>query len=1470
MYKITLAFFFFVNFCLAQNEQIIVNESKASFENKSYLIVEQLRLTDGFQIDASTDGSFFARVIGNTQNVPQSLDQNFLREEVVLKPGITTENQLAELEIEDVYRLYSYQDGIGRSLQSVAEAMGASRKDIIEPFTYDTKSRIDKSYISQEHSTSNGSYQSNAVSNLLSAYGSESPYSTYNYDDSPLDRVESVTGPGNDWRTNNKYTTAKFRLNNSNEVRKWEIVSGLPKSTAFYNANELRYSQSISEEGLITWEFVDSRGLTILSQQGRGGSWLDTYYVYNDLGRLLFLIPPEAAATTSPGSSYANLWYYQFKYDEHGNIIESKAPGTDVDWVYAVYDQYQRLVLVQDGVQRAKSPDEWSFFKYDDLNRVIMTGFISDNASRATMATRVLSSGTNPNRYENTANTSIGYTTNRTYPTSISESNLLTINYHDNYTFRSLPGWDAEGHSYNFINETEINEVRDEAVKGLATGSKVKILGTGQWLNSAIYYDDRYRPIQMISENHLGGQDILSIENDFAGRDVKQFYHHTGGESLTVLEEYEYDHAGRLLKTYHKVNNQPRILLCSLTYNERDEVVEKNVYSTNGGSSYLQSIDYTYNIRGWLEGMNSPLSTAENDLFGMQFMYNDISAAPSINGRSVEKKYDGNLSATIWERNHDNSNSIQKQAYSYEYNTYDRLDRANYANESGGFTGEGGKLDLRAVVYDKNGNIKTLDRYENVSGTGARIDQLVYQHDGNQLKTVNDSESDLGFGEGIADQATKEYYYDENGNVMEDLNNEIIDIDYNYLDLPKRIEFDNGLVIEYTYDAAGTKLKKRVTKGGSTLSEIDYAGGVQYEDNNLAFVYTSQGRAINKIDQFEYEFFYKDHLGNTRLTYGMLSEVEVFKATMENPLATEEESEFLNLATSRSSSTTNNHTNASPKVPNPDRTAYLFGGINVGPAKVLTVKNGDHVDLSVFARYDIPTGGNTGTLPGWVGAVTNALNIAATGETQLIYDAFDTWLPGFVNTIPNSGTTPKAYLNYILFPADYQGTPQFGYVPVTLDGYASWEHLELEVAVPFDGFMYVYVANESTVGDCSFDDFRIIHDKSEVSLQISSAIDYYPYGMEIASTKYINEGVLLNRATFQSDYSEKDEYTEWQSFELRGNYDPRLGTWYSSDPYGQYGSPYVGMGNNPVNGVDPDGGLFGLSAAGSAAAGAFIGGFAGALVGTLVDDNFDENMHLWIGGGALLGGAFGYWHGNRIVKPVRTPRFMYGDGKPSPSKDSPSTDIPDPEDAVGTTEVGEALIDRGDGKLVPASDVEVLTETTYTYEDIITKQPTGFSLPLDASKEALANVARGFAYASYLINGRLSSAETRKWYPLIDRSKDISKELASRNAGIRMTDLFDFKALRNVASGPLSIRQEGYWEHLSGRGNGVFRLNKDGVEIMLQEVSFWPIADVSVRGRKITMFGKNPHSGGFNKIGHIKFKKSQEALFRKVLKIMGR
>ncbi|MCL9806905.1 hypothetical protein NAT51_15320 [Flavobacterium amniphilum] len=47
-----------------------------------------------------------------------------------------------------------------------------------------------------------------------------------------------------------------------------------------------------------------------------------------------------------------------------------------------------------------------------------------------------------------------------------------------------------------------------------------------------------------------------------------------------------------------------------------------------------------------------------------------------------------------------------------------------------------------------------------------------------------------------------------------------------------------------------------------------------------------------------------------------------------------------------------------------------------------------------------------------------------------------------------------------------------------------------------------------------------------------------------------------------------------EAFELR-LWDGRLGRWLTVDPMGQYFSPYLGMGNNPISRIDPDGGMDG-------------------------------------------------------------------------------------------------------------------------------------------------------------------------------------------------------------------------------------------------------------------------------------------------------
>jgi RHS repeat-associated protein len=76
-----------------------------------------------------------------------------------------------------------------------------------------------------------------------------------------------------------------------------------------------------------------------------------------------------------------------------------------------------------------------------------------------------------------------------------------------------------------------------------------------------------------------------------------------------------------------------------------------------------------------------------------------------------------------------------------------------------------------------------------------------------------------------------------------------------------------------------------------------------------------------------------------------------------------------------------------------------------------------------------------------------------------------------------------------------------------------------------------------------------------------------PYGMRMPGRLFSPDEY---RFGYQGQFAEHDEETGYNAFEAR-LWDSRIGRWMSPDPAGQFWSPYLGMGNSPVNGVDPDG-----------------------------------------------------------------------------------------------------------------------------------------------------------------------------------------------------------------------------------------------------------------------------------------------------------
>jgi RHS repeat-associated protein len=169
---------------------------------------------------------------------------------------------------------------------------------------------------------------------------------------------------------------------------------------------------------------------------------------------------------------------------------------------------------------------------------------------------------------------------------------------------------------------------------------------------------------------------------------------------------------------------------------------------------------------------------------------------------------------------------------------------------------------------------------------------------------------------------------------------------------------------------------------------------------------------------------------------------------------------------------------------------------------------------------------------------------------------------------------PFAYLNFALFAHD-MSLLDAGWERIPEEaGFASGEEslpnrhkrvaFSTPVVVPEDGFIYIWLSNESEGTEVWFDDLSIRHTQTLVA----QATDYGVWGEVLREQR---SDARKYRYGYQGSFSEKDEETGWNHFELR-QYDAVIGRWLSADPYRVGWSPYIGMANNPVSRVDPDGG----------------------------------------------------------------------------------------------------------------------------------------------------------------------------------------------------------------------------------------------------------------------------------------------------------
>lgn len=825
--------------------------------NITYRASNSITFLSGFSVIPTGTQVFSASIDLGTAPLlsAPSVNMNYVLTNTIRKEGIKDPALIGDLTVRDVNQQIEYYDGLGRKIQIVTTKGSPGYKDIIQPIEFDALGRETRKFLAYTDGSTPGSYRNSALvaeQGVWSFYQTSGqmipttskPYSESYFEPSQLNRIIEQGAPdiwdvvknadgvstqtGHtvkiEYSTNN--TIPFTDLANCKQVRLYTITYDsnndpvLNYNGSAYNNNELYVTIRKDEN----WnngrqhtseEYQDKQGRIILKRVfDDAGAMLSTYFVYDDFDNLCFVLPPAATPDDGVTTTERSNFCYEYRYDGRNRIREKKIPGKD--WEYMIYNKLDMLVLTQDGNQRASK--QWNFTKYDAVNRVVSTGKYV-HASIVTQSQMQAIVNTVSSLYESRP---VGSDySNVAFPTT-GVDQLYVVNYYDDYSF-------PQASSYPY--QTDTLNAKSDMVRGLITGSKVNILGSSNFLVSVNYYDREGRVIQIHNQNYVGGKDIINTKYSFVDQPLVVKRVHTGLNELTVINWNEYDHTGRKLIELQKINSEQRIILSDLKYNELGQLIVKKLHSIDRGNNFIQKVDYSYNIRGWLKTINDASLSVAEDKFGMELKYEDGS----------NPQFNGNISSMLWK----GTKYTSQLSYSYDYDALNRLKNAVSGN---------GTYTETIGLYDKMGNILSLNRSNNV-------DHLTYTYSGNQLSSVNESllENNLGQLSG-----TTNYSYDLNGNMYQssNANNHAKDllIVYNHLNLPQQISV-NGQNITYIYDAQGKKLKK---VAGTNITW--YIDGIQYKDNVIEFIQTSEGKAINAAGAFNYSYNLTDHLGNVRVS----------------------------------------------------------------------------------------------------------------------------------------------------------------------------------------------------------------------------------------------------------------------------------------------------------------------------------------------------------------------------------------------------------------------------------------------------------------------------------------------------------------------------------------------------------------------------------------------------------------------------
>jgi RHS repeat-associated protein len=655
------------------------------------------------------------------------------------------------------------------------------------------------------------------------------------------------------------------------------------------------------------------------------------------------------------------------------------------------------------------------------------------------------------------------------------------------------------------------------------------------------------------------------------------------------------------------------------------------------GDNTFRKYNYKYDA---VDRFTEANFTQKTDPFGTTWANNKVDLAVNIagydaNGNILGMQQKGIVPGTT------GGVQIDNLAYTYYPNSSKLKEVVDNASGISGKQGDfndvsNGSGNATDYDYDNNGNL-LYDINKGIVGDGNAVPEPGIIHNFLDLpeKIIIASEKII-----------KEYIYDAAGNKL--------------AKIFKKLPLNNN-PIKTTY-YIGEFVYEAITPVGSSTEDPAVLQYILHEEGKLRIIepvelWSPPSGQVNKLvikGNIElinsgnthkwgvWDYYLKDNLSNTRMVLTEEKHAQQVHCSMEKTTIVLQNEEDATFGTNEMNTTraTRPLITQWPSASSPNQwaaklqlnTSTHTGG--VGPNVIFKVMAGDKIQANAqyFYTSAVPTTNTNSIANNIANSILGVITGSGAVSNTVKENITTTYLGasgGSINSFltngqppPSSNNSPKAYINWIFF------DEQFNYVasnsgakPVkaiqsgTPNARGDFNDLVIPPTEK-NGYVYVFLSNESTT-PVFFDDFDVIHTRG-VIIEDNA---YYPYGLKIAGISARAVAKPITKEGYQGEFAEHDEETGYDEFELR-SYDPQIGRWIQNDPYEQFASGYVGMGANPVDGIDEDGGEMTIGNWGSLLGAAV--GFALPYAIEAISGKEIKNKGAWGALGAFVGAGIGY------------------------------------------------------------------------------------------------------------------------------------------------------------------------------------------------------------------------------------------------------